>query len=137
MATLCDTNILIDLYGESQHWNAWSRKAVAAARRSGPLVINPIVYAEFSIGYTSVEAVDAVLDARVFDLDALPWAAAFDAARAFVAYHRQGGEKRSSLPDFCIGAHAMYRGYRMLTRNPSRYRAYFPDLELISPETQP
>jgi predicted nucleic acid-binding protein len=137
MTTLCDTNVLIDLYGEGQQWTAWSRRAVATARRLGPLAINPIIYAEFSIGYDSADAVDAVLDVRVIELDAQPWTAGFDAAKAFVAYRRQGGEKRSPLPDFYIGAHALQRGYRILTRDTSRYRAYFPDLEIIAPETQP
>ena len=137
MATLCDTNILIDLYGEGQQWNAWSRRAIAEAKRDGALMINPIIYAEFSIGFPSAEAVDSVLDERVFEREPLPWHAGFDAAKAFVAYRRQGGEKRSPLPDFYIGAHAMQRGHRLLTRDTSRYRAYFPDLDIISPEIHP
>lgn len=70
----------------------------------------------------------------VFAREPLPWAAAFLAGKAFLAYRRRGGERASPLPDFYIGAHAAVRGYRLLTRDRGRYETYFPKVELISPE---
>lgn len=55
------------------------------------------------------------------------------AGRAFLGYRRRGGQRRSPLPDFYIGAHAAVRGYRLLTRDVARYRAYFPTVELVAP----
>jgi predicted nucleic acid-binding protein len=55
------------------------------------------------------------------------------AGKAYLAYRRHGGQKRSPLPDFYIGAHAAVRGYRLLTRDGSRYRTYFPTVTLIAP----
>ncbi|WP_182087113.1 type II toxin-antitoxin system VapC family toxin [Aureimonas sp. ME7] len=137
MKTLCDTNILIDLYGVDQDWHEWSRDRVAAARRKGPLAINPLIVAEFSVGFEDEAEVFQLLDKALFDHEPLPWGAAFPAGRAFLNYRRQIGEKRSPLPDFYIGAHASVAGHRLLTRDAARYRAYFPNLEIICPETHP
>lgn len=60
--------------------------------------------------------------------------AAFLAGKAFVGYRRAGGRRRSPLPDFFIGAHAAVLGWPLLTRDPGRYRTYFPTVELIAPE---
>ena len=137
MKTLCDTNILIDLFGVDQDWHDWSRHRVAELRREGRLAINPLIFAEFSVGFTTEEDVFDLLDKALFDHEPLPWGAAFPAGRAFLAYRRQKGDKRSPLPDFYIGAHASVAGHRLLTRDAARYRAYFPDLTIICPETHP
>jgi predicted nucleic acid-binding protein len=56
------------------------------------------------------------------------------AGKCFVQYRQRGGAKRSPLPDFYIGAHAAVNKFRLLTRDASRYRTYFPTVELLSPE---
>jgi hypothetical protein len=96
-------------------------------------VINPIIYAEVSIGYTRVEHMEAVLPAERFRRETLPYEAAFLAGKSFVAYRRRGGGRTSPLRDFYIGAHAAVRGYRLLTRDAARYRTHFPTVELIAP----
>jgi predicted nucleic acid-binding protein len=98
------------------------------------LVINPIVYAEVSVGYTTVEGVDLPLSLDLFAREPLPWRAAFLAGKAFERYRRSGGTRRSPLPDFYIGAHAAVAGMSLLTRDASRYRTYFPTVELIAPD---
>jgi predicted nucleic acid-binding protein len=49
-------------------------------------------------------------------------------------YRRNGGPRQSLLPDFYIGAHASIAGLPLLTRDPRRFRRYFPRLELIAPD---
>jgi predicted nucleic acid-binding protein len=100
----------------------------------GVVVINPIVYAEVSVGFDRIEDLDDALPAEDFRREALPYEAGFLAGKAFPAYRRRSGQKRSPLPDFYIGAHAAARGYRLLTRDAPRYRTYFPTLTLIAPE---
>ena len=133
MATLVDTNVLLDIVIEDDEWLAWSSAAVADAARRGSIVINPIIYAEVSGAYEDIETMDRALPADYYVREPLPWDAAFLAGRAYVAYRRRGGVRRSPLPDFYIGAHAAVAGHTLLTRDPGRYRAYFPKLRIIAP----
>ena len=82
---------------------------------------------------TPADLADAALPRDVFRREPLPWDATFLAGKAFLAYRRAGGAKRSPLPGFLIGAHAAVAGYRLLTRDAARYRTYFPRLELVAP----
>ncbi|HUR36119.1 MAG TPA: type II toxin-antitoxin system VapC family toxin [Vicinamibacterales bacterium] len=99
----------------------------------GPLVINPIVFAEVSAGFASLDDVEDALPESYVRSEALPWSAAFLAGRAFVQYSRLGGTRRTPQPDFYIGAHAAVAGYTLLTRDARRYRFYFPKLRVLAP----
>lgn len=135
--TLVDTNVLVDIFANDPEWDKWSEGQVDAARELGSLVINPLVYAEICGGYPTQRQADQALSSLVFRRENLPWEAAFNASRAFLAYRNSGGAKRSPLPDFYIGAHAEVRGYALLTRDPGRYRSYFPTLTIVAPDTHP
>lgn len=137
MATMIDTNVLVDIAVRDPHWLAWSREKIAEAAARGALIINQIVFSEFSVRYENVETVEALLPPEEFVRESLPWLSSFAAGRAFGVYRRSGGAKERVVPDFLIGAHAYLRGYSLLTRDPKGYRAYFPDLDIISPETHP
>ncbi|SMF04619.1 type II toxin-antitoxin system VapC family toxin [Neorhizobium sp. CSC1952] len=137
MATLIDTNVLIDVFHTRGTYTDWSLARLEAARFEGPLLINPLIYAEMAAGYATVTELDAALAPGLFQREELPWDAAYAAGHAFLQYRRTGGDKRSPLPDFYIGAHAMVRGHKLLSRDTARYRTYFPLLSLISPETHP
>jgi predicted nucleic acid-binding protein len=133
-AVLIDSNVLLDLLTEDERWFAWSADAVEKAADRFRLVINPIVYAEISIRFTSVEDLEALLPKDTIAREAIPYDAAFLAGKTFVAYRRRGGTKPSPLPDFFIGAHAAVADYRLLTRDARRYRTYFPKVPLIAPD---
>ncbi|MBY3099223.1 type II toxin-antitoxin system VapC family toxin [Rhizobium laguerreae] len=137
MATLVDTNILVDLAVVGSDWHGWSRRRMLDVFKDGPVLINPVIYSEFSVRYDDVDEVDRLLPQDEFRRENLPWPAAFAAAAAFRLYRRAGGGRERILPDFFIGAHAAIRGYRILTRGPSGYRSYFPSVDLITPETHP
>ncbi len=116
-----------------KRWAEWSAHRITEALDSGRVVINPIIYAEVSVGYDTVEELDYLLPFDEFEREALPFRAGFLAGKAYQRYRRNGGEKRSPMPDFYIGAHAAMAGYRLLTRDVARYRSYFPTVELIAP----
>lgn len=132
-AILVDSNILLDLLTEDRQWLSWSSAALERAADDSRLVINPIIYGEVSVHFSRIEDLEEALPSSAFEREALPYEAAFLAGKAFLAYRRRSGTKNSPLPDFYIGAHAAIRGYRVLTRDVRRYRAYFPKLPLIAP----
>lgn len=132
--TLVDSSVVLDIVTEDPSWATWSEDALAEARDDGPIVINPIVYAEVSTGFDRIEDLDEALPIEDFQREELPFEAGFVAGKAFLAYRRRGGEKKAPLPDFYIGAHAAVRRYRLLTRDVTRYRTYFPTVDLIAPE---
>jgi predicted nucleic acid-binding protein len=132
-SVLVDSNVLLDVLTEDPTWLDWSSRALARCADEHGLVINPIVYAEVSLGVERVEDLESALPPELFVRSPLPWDAAFLAGKCFVAYRRRGGEKRSPLPDFYIGAHAAVAGLSLLTRDPARYRTYFPKLKLVAP----
>lgn len=133
ITTLVDSNVLIDVVNEDPEWVEWSANQLVIAADEGLLVINPIIYADISVLYESIESLDDVLGDDYLR-EPLPYAAGFLAGKAFLQYRRRGGSKRSPLPDFYIGAHAAVAGYRLLTRDGIRYRTYFPTVSLISPD---
>jgi predicted nucleic acid-binding protein len=132
-ATLVDSNVLIDVLSGDSAWKDWSSQVLGKLGSEGPLVINPVVYAEVSHRYSSKELLDRELPEDAFMRENIPWAAAFLAGKVYLDYRRRGGQRRSPLPDFFIGAHAAVADLRLLTRDASRYRTYFPTIELISP----
>lgn len=133
---LVDGNVLLDVLTEDPKWLSWSADVLARCADHDALAINPLIYAEVSIGFARPEELDAVLPERHFRRLPLPWEAAFLAGKCFRSYRKRGGSRRSPLPDFYIGAHAVVSGLRLLTRDATRYRTYFPELELIAPDSE-
>lgn len=130
---LVDTNILLDLVTDDPAWANWSQQQLEAASLQDRLAINPVIYAELSVGYQRIEALDAMLDQAGIDLEPIPRPALFLAGKAFQNYRRAGGSKTGVLPDFFIGAHAAVAEARLLTRDRRRYARHFPGLRLIAP----
>jgi hypothetical protein len=132
-ATLADSCVLLDVITGDEQWADWSAGQIAVAMDAGRVVINPLIYAEVSVGYETVEELDELLPASDYEREPLPYLAGFAAGKAFLRYRRGGGDKRSPMPDFYIGAHAAVAGYQLLTRDVRRYRMYFPTIDIIAP----
>jgi len=132
-AILVDSNVLLDVMTEDPRWCAWSSDALARSADGSVLVINPVIYSEVSIRFTTIEDLEDALPQSMFERRGIPWEAAFLAGKCFVNYRRTGGKKTAPLPDFFIGAHAAVEKLDLLTRDPTRYRAYFPTVRFITP----
>ena len=132
-SVLVDSNVLLDVLQEDPSWVEWSSNALAGLARTSVLVINPIIYAEISVGYRSIPEMDVALPRSLVEREPLPYPAGFLASKVFLQYRRRGGARTTPLPDFYIGAHAVVAGYRLLTRDATRFRTYFPTLDIIAP----
>lgn len=131
--TLVDSNVLLDIMTEDPVWQEWSITALSEAAETGPLYINPIIYSEVSIRFSTIEALEEALPHQDYRRESIPWAAAFLAGKVFLNYRRGRGKKTTTLPDFFIGAHAAIAERQLLTRDVSRYRTYFPTVPLLAP----
>ena len=133
---LVDTNVLVDVFEDDPVWADWSEQQLRTQSQVHELTINPVIYAEVSLVFDSVHAVDDAIDRLGVTFREVPRAALFLAGRAFVKYRRSGGTKTNVLADFFIGAHAAVAGCGILTRDGRRYRSHFPRVALVEPRTR-
>lgn len=131
---LVDTNVLVDVLEDDPDWADWSIRQLRAQAQVHELFINPVIYAELSLIFDSVEGLDGALDAMELGVKELPRPALFLAGRAFVKYRRADGLRTNVLSDFFIGAHAAVLGCGILTRDLRRFQSYFPTVSLVGPE---
>ena len=130
---LVDTHVLVDLLANDPEWADWSIAQLRAQAQIHRLCINPVIYAELSLTFNTVEALDETLAGLRIPVIDIPRPALFLAGKAFVQYRQQGGTKANVLADFFIGAHAAVAGWPVLTRDVGRYVGYFPTVALVSP----
>jgi predicted nucleic acid-binding protein len=139
MTTALDTNIVIALWNEDDALNSAARSAMDEAYARGGLVTVAPVFAELLAAPARTEAfVDYFLRETGisvdWDIDEQIWRTA---GRAFQNYAKRrrktpGGSPRRILADFVIGAHALRRGYRLLTLDDRLYRSAFPRLSIAT-----
>jgi predicted nucleic acid-binding protein len=130
---LVDANVLIDIVVAESAWTSWSQERLAVHSVEG-LAINFVIYAEIAPCFSSQSQLMDFLED--FSIRVLPVSedAAYLASTAHQAYRRSGGQRTATLPDFFIGAHASIAGLLLLTRDPARFRTYFPSVKLITPQ---
>lgn len=131
---LVDSNIILDVFLDDPVWADWSEAVLSEYATHTPLCINQIIYSEISIGFKKIEELEVAISSSGLTMLEIPKEALFLAGKAFLGYRKNHGEKRSSLPDFYIGAHAAVSGLELITRDKNRYQTYFPTVRIISPE---
>jgi predicted nucleic acid-binding protein len=131
---LIDSCVVTDLADPESAWFEWSASTLERLDRNNTMVINPIIYAECSVGFERIEEVEALFDTLCLPIRPIPKEALFLAGKAFLQYKKRKGEKGNVLPDFFIGAHAAVSGYSLVTRDRGRFSTYFPGVDLIMPE---
>ncbi len=136
ISVLVDSNIFLDLFHGGPA-SGWSLDALVQVGSVSAIFVNPVIWSEISARFATEADVNSALVGLPVQKAPIPYEAAFMAGQAHAAYRRNGGQRERTLPDFLVGAHAFVAGHRLLTRDPKRYRAYFPDLEIIAPDTHP
>lgn len=133
---LVDTCVWLDLLQDDPQRGPWSAAKVDWAVDHGGVAIDPVIYAELSVWFEHIEALDDALAELSTRFEELPRAALFLAGKAFRQYRARGGSRISVLPDFFIGAHAAVERWPVLTRDVTRIRGYFPTVAMIVPDTR-
>jgi len=135
-SVLVDSNIFLDMF-QGGPASGWSRSSLVHVGSVGALVINAVIWSEISVRFPTEADLANALEGLAIHKAQIPFEAAFAAGKAHLAYRLNGGTRDRTLPDFLIGAHAQVSGHRLLTRDASRYRSYFPDLQIIAPDSHP
>jgi predicted nucleic acid-binding protein len=133
---LVDTNVLLDVLQVDPVWADWSQQQLDAASLVDLLAVNPVIYAELSVGFRTIEELESTLSEFRLAYEDLPRESLFLAGKVYAKYRRSAGRKTGVLADFFIGAHAAIKGYPLLTRDGRTYREYFPNLRLVAPSAQ-
>ena len=136
IGALVDSNVVLDVFLDDPRWAPWSEAVLEEYAAGTTLFINPVVYAEISIGFERIEELESAIRRSGFRMLEIPKEALFLAGKVFLSYRKRGGSRRSPLPDFFIGAQAAVLGMKLITRDVTRYRTYFPTLALIGPSEQ-
>ncbi len=131
--TLVDTNVVIDVLAKDADWYPWSSQTLEEAATRGPTFVNEVTYTELAHRVADEADLRSALAGLGLVLARASDTALFLAGRAFATYRASGGLRTSLLADFFIGAHAAAAGLPILTRDPRRYRTYFPGVPLITP----
>lgn len=124
---LVDSNVLLDVSTKDPVWGERSALALAQAADSLPLVINPIIHAEVSVGYSTIEALNAAVPPSLYRCEGLPGEAGFLAGKSFLLYRRRGGRRSTPLPDFYVGARAAMGPSRAANARWFALQELFPD----------
>ena len=132
---LVDSCVLLDLFTDDADWAEWSEKILGQYSQTNTLYINSIIYTEVSIGFNLIEEVEAALEQAGIKVLEIPREALFLAGKVFLNYRKSKGTKHSTLPDFYIGAHATVSTFDLITRDISKFKTYFPNLNLIYPKS--
>jgi predicted nucleic acid-binding protein len=131
-AVLVDSNLIFDVVESDPVWSSWAQRVLSTY---APKFINPIIFAELCYRRGSVHEVELMLEDFETAYSEMPREALYLASQAYKKYKQRGGAKLAPLPDFFIGAHAQAAGWALLTRDAKRYRTYFPEVMIISPES--
>lgn len=134
MITAVDSNIVIDVIGQTNPFTAAALVALDQGRVRGALLVCPVVVAETARHFVSPRKMHHTYDAMHFELRPFGWADLHRAGTAWATYCRNTAKpRRRMLADFLVAAHAVIHADALLTRDRGYYANYFPELHLLEP----
>jgi hypothetical protein len=131
MITAVDTNILLDIFFPDMMFAEGSAGLLKVAYDEGALLICDVVYAELVPQFKKKTLLDDTLGRLSISVSSLDLETAFLAGEKWGRYRESGGKRERIITDFLIGAHALLKTDRFLTRDRGFYRSYFPNLPIL------
>ncbi len=131
MITAVDTNILLDIFLPDNKFVESSSNLLKTAFDQGGLIVCDIVYAELVPQFKKRPLLDRTLEVLNISISSLDRDVAFLAGEKWGLYKEKGGKRDRIITDFLIGAHALVKANRFLTRDRGFYKSYFPDLLML------
>jgi len=131
--TAVDTNVLLDVFGADSEFGPRSADALRACLANGSLIACEAVWAETAASFSASADAEAALAGLRIGFSALDASISLSVGKAWRAYRQAGGTRERVVADFLIGAHAIARADRLLTRDRGFYRNYFAELQILDP----
>jgi len=133
--TAVDTSVLLDVFTADPTFGPASRDRLGECLAVGAVLACAVVWAEISAFFPRRESAEAAMTTLGAAFSPLERHSADCAGEAWRSYRTRGGSRQRVVADFLIGAHASLQADRLLTRDRSFYRSYFPDLTVVEPTT--
>ena len=131
MITAIDTNVLLDVFLPDKKYVDRSAALLRQAYDEGALVICDVVYSELVPQFNDRSLLDSTLARINVTLSSMDSNVAYVAGEKWGLYRKVGGKKERIITDFLIGAHALLKADRFLTRDRGFYKKYFQDLKIL------
>jgi predicted nucleic acid-binding protein len=131
MITAIDTNVLLDVFLPDKKYIDRSAALLRQAYDEGALVICEVVYSELVPQFNDRSLLDSTLARINVTLSSMDSDVAYVAGEKWGLYRKVGGKKERIITDFLIGAHALLKADRFLTRDRGFYKKYFQDLKIL------
>lgn len=137
MITAVDTSVLLDVILDDPNYRAGSADALRRARGVGALIVCPVVWAEVRAALRRPDAIGEVFGNAGIAFDPFDEEIANLAGDLWRIYRRRGGRRTALVPNFLVGAHAIVRAGRILSRDRGFLRNYFESLIVVDPGAEP
>ena len=134
MITFVDTNVLLDVFLPDPLHGKNSSVALEKVFHDGSIIINEIVYAELAPQFENQKLLNDILSRLGIKMAVADTEIAFLAGETWNNYRKSGGKRDRIIADFLIGAHALLKADRLLTRDRGFYKNYFKNLIILNPQ---
>jgi len=136
MISAVDSSVILDILTASPAHFESSRSLFRRGRDEGKLIVCPLVWGELRPFFKERGELELVMEKMSIVFDDLGKEVSEMAGEIWSEYRKAKGSRSRLLPDFLIGAHAMLKANRLITRDRGFYKSYFRKLTILDPTTR-
>ena len=133
MITAIDTNVVLDVVTADARYGLASAEAMRRAASEGSLIACEIVWAELAAAFGPGPQAEATLGRLGIEFSGVARTEAVAAGTAWRTHRNRGGPRERLIGDFLVGAHALGKADRLLTRDRGFYSLCFSGLTVMDP----